>query len=124
MQRKARRHKEKMELALHWSEWKTVWMLVMFDLPVITKEQRHEYTLFRKGLIELGFSKLQYSVYARHLGTDERAKHFARCIEQALPPEGQVRILLVTGKQFENQLVFEKTRRKPPESEPVQLELF
>jgi CRISPR-associated protein Cas2 len=113
-----------MELALRWSEWKTVWMLVMFDLPVVTKEQRHEYAKFRKQLIEIGFTKLQYSVYARYLGTDERAKHYIRAVESILPPEGQVRILSVTGKQFENQVVFEKTRRKPPENEPLQLELF
>lgn len=124
MQKKALRHKAKMELALKWSEWKTVWTLVFFDLPVITKEQRHDYAQFRKGLIELGFNKLQYSVYARHLGTDERVKHFSKAIEHMLPPEGQVRILTVTGKQFENQIIFEKTRRKKPENEPIQLELF
>jgi len=96
----------------------------MFDLPVMTPEQRHDYAQFRKGLLSLGYTRLQYSVYARYLGTDERTRHMYRAIEAMLPPEGQVRLLTVTGKQFENQLIFEKTRRKPPEDEPGQLELF
>ncbi len=99
-------------------------MLVMFDLPVRTKQQRREYAHFRKGLIELGFTKLQYSVYGRYLPSDEREKHLERQIEAMLPPEGQVRILAVTGKQFEKQVIFEKTRRKEPEKRFEQLELF
>ena len=124
MQKKALHHKQMMELRLHWSEWKTMWTLAMFDLPVMTPEQRHDYAQFRKGLLSLGYTRLQYSVYARYLGTDERTRHMYRAIEAMLPPEGQVRLLTVTGKQFENQLIFEKTRRKPPEDEPGQLELF
>lgn len=124
MQRKAARHKKKQELRQRWSEWRTVWMLVMFDLPVGTRAQRQAYARFRKDLLELGFTKLQFSVYARFLATQDRADRLVKAIEASLPAEGQVRIFMITGKQFEKHLVFIKTRRQAPETEPVQLELF
>jgi len=96
----------------------------MFDLPVATHEQRHEYTLFRKRLLELGFTKLQYSVYARFLPSEDKAEAVARRVREILPPEGQVRILQITGKQFEKMQVFYGTRKRPPENPPQQLELF
>ena len=39
-----------------------VWCVVMFDLPVATKEQRKEATRFRHLLLDEGFWMLQYSV--------------------------------------------------------------
>jgi len=40
-------------------------ILVFFDLPVTTAENRRDYTRFRKFLIKNGFIMLQESVYAR-----------------------------------------------------------
>lgn len=40
-------------------------LMVMFDLPVETSEQRREYRRFRKSLINEGFCMIQYSVYVR-----------------------------------------------------------
>ena len=40
-------------------------MLVMFDLPTETGEDRRNYRKFRKGLLENGFYMLQESVYCR-----------------------------------------------------------
>jgi len=96
----------------------------MFDLPVATPEQRHDYAVFRKRLLELGFTKLQYSVYARFLPSEEKAEAVVRRVSEILPPEGQVRILEITGKQFEKMHVFCGTRQRPPENPPQQLELF
>ena len=40
-------------------------LLVLFDLPVTTTEERREYTKFRKYLIKSGFMMFQESVYCR-----------------------------------------------------------
>jgi CRISPR-associated endonuclease Cas2 len=51
----------------------------MFDLPVDTPGARRDYTKFRKGLLQDGFSMMQYSVYIRHCANEDNAKvHFFR----------------------------------------------
>ena len=50
-----------------------MWVIVMFDLPTDTKADRRSYALFRKSLIQDGFSMLQFSVYIRHCASDENA---------------------------------------------------
>ena len=40
-------------------------LMIMFDLPVETSEERKEYRKFRKNLINEGFIMIQYSVYVR-----------------------------------------------------------
>ena len=40
-----------------------MWIMVMFDLPVIEKEDRKAATDFRKALLDNGFMMSQYSVY-------------------------------------------------------------
>jgi CRISPR-associated protein Cas2 len=75
-------------------------MLVFFDLPVATKADRRAYTIFRRFLINDGYDMIQFSVYGRILnGNDALEKHYKRLVNN-LPPEGSVRCLSVTEKQF------------------------
>lgn len=75
-------------------------VLVFFDLPVVSKANRRAYTLFRRFLLNDGYDMIQYSVYGRILnGRDAAEKHMMRLIAN-LPPEGSVRVLTVTEKQF------------------------
>lgn len=75
-------------------------VIVFFDLPVSSAAQRRAYTDFRRFLIKDGFDMLQYSVYARITRNyDDANKHISR-IQTHLPPEGSVRILSVTEKQY------------------------
>ena len=75
-------------------------MLVMFDLPVVTRAERRAYTVFRRFLLNDGYDMIQFSVYGRILnGNDAEAKHMKRLIDN-LPPDGSVRCLSVTEKQF------------------------
>ncbi len=75
-------------------------MLVFFDLPVVTRAEKRAYTQFRRFLLNDGFDMIQFSVYGRILnGSDAQDKHFKRLIAN-LPPEGSVRLLSVTEKQF------------------------
>jgi len=75
-------------------------VLVFFDLPVADKERRKRYTEFRRFLLNDGYDMLQYSVYARVCrGLDGAKKHINR-LESHLPPEGAVRSMMVTDKQY------------------------
>lgn len=75
-------------------------LLVFFDLPVKTREERRIYTKFRRFLITDGYDMLQYSVYGRIVnGHDAEQKHLRR-LKSHLPPKGSVRALTVTEKQF------------------------
>jgi len=75
-------------------------LLVFFDLPMVTRAERRAYTVFRRFLINDGYDMIQFSVYGRILqGTDGEEKHMKRLIDN-LPPDGSVRCLSVTEKQY------------------------
>src|SRR3990172_5691062 len=97
------------------SAYRFMWVLAMFDLPVDTKKARKAYTQFRKKLLKDGFTRMQYSVYARHCASRENAEvHMAR-VGSFVPDDGEVRIFTITDKQFELMRIFWGKRRKPPE---------
>ncbi|AQQ08341.1 CRISPR-associated endoribonuclease Cas2 [Sedimentisphaera cyanobacteriorum] len=106
------------------SEYRMMWIYVMFDLPTDTKMARKSYSIFRKNLIKDGFTMVQYSVYERFCPSKENAEVHTRRVENFLPPDGEVRVLVVTDKQYEKMKVFwgKLSRQKPPA--PKQLELF
>ena len=90
-------------------------IMVFFDLPVKTKKQRKQYCDFRKFLIRDGYFMLQFSVYSRMVRNhDDAQKHVAR-VKCYLPPEGSVRIMTVTEKQYASMeiLVGEKWKEEP-----------
>lgn len=103
---------------------KTMWVIVMFDLPTETKIARKEYTQFRKFLLKDGYTMMQYSVYIRHCASDENAQVHAKRVKYTLPDDGEVRILKITDKQFGNIDVFFGKKRKETEIAPLQLQFF
>lgn len=75
--------------------------MVFFDLPTQTKAERKRYARFRKMLIKHGFSMLQYSVYERITRNHDDCEKYISIIEANKPPEGDIRCLSITEKQFE-----------------------
>jgi len=75
-------------------------LLVLFDLPVVSKADRRAYTLFRRFLLNDGYDMIQFSIYGRIVnGNDALEKHMKRLVNN-LPPDGSVRCLSVTEKQY------------------------
>lgn len=75
-------------------------MLVFFDLPTETAEDRRNYRRFRSGLIKNGFIMLQESVYCKLL-MNSTADHYVReAVRKIRPPRGTVQMLTITEKQF------------------------
>lgn len=80
--------------------YRFVRILVLFDLPVLTVENRRNYSRFRKFLIRNGFMMMQESVYCRMALNQSIANSIISNIRANKPPEGLVQILTVTEKQF------------------------
>lgn len=80
-------------------------MMVFFDLPMVTKAEKRAYTVFRRFLLNDGYDMIQFSVYGRILnGSDAEKKHLQR-LQVNLPPEGSVRVMTVTEKQYAGMLL-------------------
>ena len=75
-------------------------VIVMFDLPVLTTEDRRQYTRFRKYLIKSGFLMLQESIYCKMATNDSAAEAIVSNVRKHKPPQGLVQVLRVTEKQF------------------------
>lgn len=80
-------------------------IIVMFDLPTATTEDKREYMHFRKDLIKLGFDMLQYSVYSRITRNNDDARKYINKVKSILPPVGSVRVLQVTEKQYSGMII-------------------
>lgn len=75
-------------------------VIVFFDLPVDSSEDRRNYSHFRKMLIKNGFIMLQESVYCRMALNQNVALSITDNIKRNKPPKGIVQMLTVTEKQF------------------------
>ncbi len=75
-------------------------LMVFFDLPTVTKADKKAYVVFRRFLIQDGYDMIQWSVYGRIVnGFDDMETHLKR-LATNLPPEGSVRCLQISEKQF------------------------
>lgn len=82
------------------SEYRIMWVLVLFDLPTETKKDKKAYTDFRKNLQKDGFTMFQFSIYVRHCASSENATVHINRVKSFLPEYGQVGIMCITDKQF------------------------
>ena len=106
------------------SGYRIMWMMVMFDLPVVTKQERHRATKFRNFLLDEGFQMAQFSIYMRYCAGKEKVEAYARRIEKALPPKGSVHMVSITDKQYEGIIRFRSRQKEQPRKNPSQLALF
>lgn len=75
-------------------------MIVFFDLPTETLQDRREYVRFRKLLIKNGFFMMQESVYSKLAPNQTAVQAAAEMLRKNRPPAGLVQMLTVTEKQF------------------------
>ena len=75
-------------------------VLVLFDLPVLTGDQRREYARFRKFLLKSGFLMLQESVYCKLALNTTVVNGIVDQIHKNKPEECLIQLLTVTEKQY------------------------
>ena len=101
-----------------------MWILVMFDLPTDTKPQRKAATKFRNFLLDEGYERSQFSVYARFVNGKESLAAKIRKIERNLPESGDIQILNFTDRQYRDIVHFSDQGRHKRRKNPDQLVLF
>ncbi len=103
------------------SKYRMAWVLVFFDLPVGTPDERKAASNFRRDLLRDGYIMVQFSVYARPCGSADRVETQVRRLKPKIPPKGEVRSLIVSDAQWGRMLVLRSRQKIPPEDQPQQL---
>ena len=101
------------------SEYRIMWVLVLFDLPTETKRDKKAYVDFKKNLQKDGFT-----IYVRHCASSENAEVHIKRVKSFLPEHGQVGIMCITDKQFGNIELFYGKKSLDINTPGQQLELF
>lgn len=90
-------------------------ILVFFDLPVKEKSAQKAATKFRNFLLKDGFRMLQYSVYTRICNGYDNVKTHEDRVSKNLPPNGSIRMLTITEKQYESMKILLGERKQADE---------
>ena len=75
-------------------------IILFFDLPTESLENKREYRKFRKFLIKNGFLMLQESVYCKLALNQTVAKAVVNSVKSNKPKDGLVQLIVITEKQF------------------------
>ena len=86
------------------SLYKQVRVLILYDLPMVEIEDRKEYSKFRRDILKLGCYLVQFSVYAKVIKNEIYYKSFIAKLKKILPTKGEVRVIKITEKQYEDMI--------------------
>lgn len=75
-------------------------LIVFFDLPMLTSEDKREYRHFRKFLIKRGFIMMQKSVYTKLVLNATVSQSIRQAVRKSMPKDGLLQMLEITEKQF------------------------
>lgn len=106
------------------SGYRVMWVMALFDLPVLTKAERKRATGFRNRLLDEGFVMMQFSCYLRFVASREQAEAVTKRIGRAVPSPGKVDVIWFTDKQYAGIQSFRGSNDKGRPEEPSQLDLF
>ena len=106
------------------SGYRLMWMVVMFDLPVVEKAERKAATEFRNTLLDMGFEMSQFSVYMRFCTSPAQVETYCKKVEAALPEGGKVNVMQFTDKQYERIVSYHGKSKQPGYKAPDQFDLF
>lgn len=101
-----------------------MWIMILFDLPIVTRNEKKEYVQFRDWLIKDGFIMFQESIYVRHCQSMEDTDKHIKRVENFIPSAGHIAILYLTDKQYGNMRIYHGATRRKVISTVQQLELF
>lgn len=106
------------------NQYRSMWVLVFFDLPTETRKDRKVAGSFRKSLLKDGFEMFQFSIYLRYCTSRENAEVHIRRTKKSLPQKGKVGIMQITDKQFGMIELFHGRKEEELKPPSQQLELF
>lgn len=92
--------------------YKQMRVLLIYDLPMNEDEDRRIYQKFHNKLISIGFYMLQYSVYTKVVQNDQSYKQLLTKVNKILPQKGNIAILKITEKQYEDMIYLRGEQNK------------
>lgn len=120
----ARQKRSRREPGVPLCGYRLMWLMVMFDLPVLKPEERKAATDFRNDLLDMGFERCQFSIYLRFCEGRQQTETWTRKVRSVLPDGGKVYCLVFTDKQYGEIVRFEEKRRTVNPKTPSQYVLF
>jgi CRISPR-associated protein Cas2 len=106
------------------NEYRIMWILVFYDLPTETIQERKAHAEFRRDIMRYGFTMFQFSIYMRHCSSRENAEVHVKRVKNLLPEKGKVGILTITDKQFGMMELFYGVKRAAGPESYGQLSMF
>lgn len=97
------------------------WLLVAFDLPTETKEQRVSAARFRNELLKHGYTMLQFSLYVRPCASLARIESSAATVRPCAPKRGKIWMLSITDAQWKRTIIIEHCLPVTPAEQPEQM---
>lgn len=93
-------------------------LLVCFDLPRLSGEERRQAAKFQKRLVMLGFSMKQFSLYERPIRHSHSIKKIINIISRELPDTGSITMYTLPNEIHNKQITIlgenvKKIIRKP-----------
>lgn len=79
-------------------------LLVCFDLPRETREQRKKASEYRNRLVELGFVMKQYSLYEREVQKSSTRQRIIETLQREIPSEGSIVVYQLPDQVNDNQI--------------------
>ncbi|UUD38117.1 CRISPR-associated endonuclease Cas2 [Mycoplasmoides fastidiosum] len=80
-------------------------LMLFYDLPTETEEDRKRYSKFHKWIVKKGYLMLQFSVYYKTIPSSQKYPIELQAIKNNLPKRGNIRLLMVSETQFFNMKV-------------------
>ena len=106
------------------NQYRSMWVLVFFDLPTETRYERKIANTFRKKILNDGFTMFQFSIYTRFCARKENAEVHTLRVKKSLPEKGKIGIMQITDKQFGMMELFYGKKQVETDKPVQQLELF
>ncbi len=75
-------------------------LVVIFDLPTITKTDKRNYRKFVKYLKNEGYIRIQYSVYSKLCINNNSCSTASKKLENNAPKDGDIRYMIITENQY------------------------
>ncbi len=76
-------------------------IILMYDIPTNTKEEKKYFQKFNKSIKKIGFMMLQQSVYVRSINSKEEYQTIKNKLEIIESDNTNIRLLLLTQNKYE-----------------------
>lgn len=80
-------------------------VMLIYDLPSVTNEDKRYYSDFRKNIIKLGYTQIQESIYVRVIQSKTLSNAHVEKLRKFVPPRGNIRIFIFTEMQYESGII-------------------